>query len=237
MISKASDQISKLRVQPIFGDIGMSVQFIQSKIIRQMFEGDKKIYWTIIVWMFKAKIEMFALLSRSILRYNHGRHTTGIMMFIWTISMLLAFNSGDKIGYLLSFIPFGSPLLLINMSWMQFQEIIWFQTTSESIALWIGIFSFFQLIHVIRIYLEVGNKDDHMKRGASWIYMPFSRSKIISEFHVQCLIEPILIASIGYLIWINTGDMFFLILACTSGFCLFLQEFLDGSYRYLNSRF
>lgn len=237
MISKASDHISRLRVQPIFGDIGMTVQFIQSKIIRQMFEGDKKIYWTIIVWMFKAKIEMFALLSRAILRYNHGRHTTGILMFLWTISMLLAFNSGDKIGYLLSFVPFGSPLLLINMSWMQFQEIIWFQTTSGSIAIWIGIFSFFQLIHVVRIYLEVGNINDHMKRGDSWIYLIFSRSKTISEFHIQCFIEPILIASIGYLVFVITGDLFFLILACTSASCLFLQEFLDGSNRYLNSRF
>ena len=89
----------------------------------------------------QAKVEMLALLSRSILRYNHGRHTTGMLMSIWALSMLIAFNFGQGYGYAISFIPFGAPILLINMSWSQFEGVVWYETTSQSIAIWAIIFT------------------------------------------------------------------------------------------------
>lgn len=237
MITKKSNQTSKLRINPIFGDLGMIVQFIRSKMIRQIYSGDKKVWWTIFLWLMQAKVEMLAVLSRSILRYNHGRHTTGILMSIWALSMLIAFNFGQGYGYAISFIPFGAPILLINMSWSQFEGVVWYETTSQSIAIWAIIFTVFQLIHVGRIYAEIGNVDDHMRRGTSWLSQGIFKNKYLSEFHIQCFIEPLLVAGIGYGVWHFNDDLPFLIIACSSAICLFFQEFLDGSYRYYHSRF
>lgn len=237
MKTKASNHIIKLRVNPIFGDLGMVVQFIKSGIVRNLWRGESKAFWSSFLWLLKAKIELVAMLSRSIFRYNHGRHTTGVFMSIWAITMVMAFNQGDAFGYVLSFVPFGTPLLLINVSWLQFQDIVWYEASSQFVSIWLGIFTVLQVIHVVRIYLEIGNTDDHMKRGTSWLYSGILKTKYLSEIKIQCLVEPVLTVLFGYVVWCFTGDIIFVVLTSASAICLFLQEFSDVAYRYYHSRF
>jgi|GEM_PF-4765206 len=237
MISKATDHISKLRVWPVYGDLGMLVQFIKSSALKRIWTGDKKIFSATIIWLFKAKIEMLALMSRSIFRYNHGRHTTGILMLLWVLTMVVAFNQGNALGHLLSFIPFGSILLFVKANWVDVQEMIWFQVTSQAITIWLVIFTITHIVHVARIYLEVGNTTDHMKRGSSWLHSGIFKTRYISEYKTQCFIEPILTALMGYGVWLVYDDKLFLVLAIASAISIFLQEFADGSYRYYHSRF
>ncbi len=237
MITKASNQTGKLRTVPVFSDLGMMVEFYRSKIWKNLFNGNQKAYWTVFLWLFAVKVEMFGLLLRSVFRYNFGRHTSGFLLSIWTVSMLVALNANAVEGYLFTLVPFGAPILMIGIEWETFLNLIWFNVRSQNVVILTAVFWVFHLIHVVRIYADKGEIDDHLKRGSSWIKRLFPHSKFITEFKIQCFIEPIIGIISGYLFWVFGDDVWMFFILSISGFCLFIQEFSDHAYQYYHDRY
>lgn len=237
MITNSSNQSSKLRTIPPFGDLAMLVSLYRSPIWKELYSNSKKALWRTFKWLINVKVDMLASLLRAIFRKDHGEHTTGGLMYIWTLCMLLAFNSNSIEAIAFTLVPFFAPVMLINIQGAELIKIIWTNVRSGNVAYLIAIFTVFQLIHIIRIYLKNDENADRMKRGNSWIKMMFQDSKWLSEFKVQCYIEPILAVGIGYAFWKLDGDIWIFILLLSSAICLFLQEFLDRAYQYYHKRY
>lgn len=232
MITQSSNQTKKLRTIPAFGDLAMLVALYRSALWKELYSNSKKGLWRIVKWLINVKVDMLSLIIRSIFRISPGEHTTGVMIYIWTLCMLIAFNSNSIEAIFFTLIPFAAPVLLINIRGAEFVDIVWGNVRSENLAYLIGVFAVLQLVHVIRIYLSGDENVDRMKRGSSWIKLLFKHNKFITEFKIQCFVEPFIAAGIGYLFWKVEGDIWIFILLCSSAICLFLQEFLDKAYQH-----
>jgi len=232
MITQSSNQTKKLRTIPAFGDLAMLVALYRSALWKELYSNSKKGLLRVIKWLINVKVDMLASVIRSVFRYNPGEHTTGGMMYIWTLCMLIAFNSASVEAIVFTLIPFVAPVLLINIRGTEFVDILWGNVRSENIAYLIVVFAVFQLLHVIRIYLNGDENADRMKRGTSWIKLLFKHNKFITEFKIQCFVEPVFAAGIGYILWTTQGDIWIFILLSSSAICLFLQEFFDKAYQH-----
>ena len=235
MITQASNQASKLKVVPHFGDVAMIIGFIHSKIWQQFYLSSKKPYWTISKWFINAKIEMFALSGRSILRYNHGSNTTGVMMSIWALAMMIAFNAAIWFGPALTFIPFISPILVFIFP----KEVFNYITVEYRSPFMLGLMITFvisQSVHIIMQNRKTKMPMDKNKRGQSLIMLCIPERYNINEYWVQCIVEPLLIAGIGYGVFLAYADMvFFAFMICTA-VSIMLQEMADGLFRAYHAR-
>ena len=231
-LKRKSNQTARLRLVPRFGDLAMILQFIRSKIWQQFYSGDKNPYWAVFVWVLSAKIEMFALVFRAVLRYDHGRHTTGIIMGLWSAVLVMAFNAEHMVAYLAGFVPFIAPACIFFITPSEFFNHLAVDIRSPLLCALLTIFTVVQSVHVFRIYAKQGNTDDHMKRGSSWLYKALPRNTNLPEYYVQWLAEPLLVFSLGYAAWIAWGDLTFFAFCGVSALCLWLQESADGLYRY-----
>ena len=236
MLHPKSNQAAKLRLVPYFGDLAMLLQFGRSKIWRQFYQGEKKPYWAIFIWLINVKIEMMALPSRAILRYNHGRHSTGVITGVWTFTLMMAFNAEYGIAWLASFVPFVAPVLAFFLTPTEFVNHLTVDIRSPFLMGFLMVFTVAHLIHVIRIYAKIGNTDDHAKRGSSWLSLLLPKSSKLSEYYIQWLLEPLLVVALGYLAWVVREDMAFLAFMALSAFCMWLQETADGTYRYYHDK-
>ena len=232
-LTKESNQTAKLRVVPKFGDVAMINQLIHTKIWRQLYTGDIKAWFSVALWLFNIKVEMFASSVRHLLRLFHGRHTTGILTSLWTISMMLAFNSTSEVGIIVTFVPFFIPFVPVFMAGKTMHRLAFIDIHSQAFLVFIAVYSLFSLIHIILIYSEKGEISDHSKRGRSIIHILLNRFLPINEYLVQCIIEPVLIAVTGYLVITILQDHTFGVFLCLGAASLFLQEMLDGTFQYV----
>ncbi|MCB0448188.1 MAG: hypothetical protein KDD03_11900 [Gelidibacter sp.] len=233
---QASDQSSKLRIVPHFGDVAMMLQLMRSKIWRELYEGSKKPYWRILVWLFAAKIEMFASASRCILRYRHGHNTTGLLMGLWVFSMIAAFNMDLVIGWLLVLIPFFSPLLVFVLDWGHLEQYLFLSIKSNLLLGFMVVSTSFQMVHVLLLKTKKGCNKDACKRGNSWLLFLLPNRFESLEIWVQTLIEPLLIVMVGLCGWWFFGDTVFLSFMVLSAISLCIQELADEMYRMYHGR-
>jgi len=231
-----SNQTARLRVIPKFGDLAMIVGLVRSNIWQQIYNGEKKYWWTIFIWLLNIKIELFASCGRLLLRYNHGRHTTGVLTFIWTISMMVAFNHIHAFGYFITFIPFIAPVLFVWLDINDVERIVFVDVHSELLVYWMVIYTLVSLIHIIIIYGEWGEIKDHTKRGTSIIYKVISRFRPIKEAKIEIAIEPLFLLLIGYCgSQFEEGPVFFIFMSIVAG-CLFIQDVSDEAWRCLHTK-
>jgi len=235
-LTKATNQIAKLRVVPRFGDVAMINQLIHSKIWRQLYSGDIKAWFSVFVWLVNIKIEMFASSARHIFRFNHGRHSTGILTSLWTISMMVAFNSASEFGFMVTFVPFFLPVLPFLIPVEKIEQMALIDVRSEALLVVILVYTLCSIIHVLFIYLEKGETRDHAKRGTSILHVILKKILPVNEYFVQIIIEPMILILAGYI----AIDLFFdpvlgvfLFLAAGS---LFFQEIVDGVFRYVHRK-
>lgn len=236
MLTTKSNQAAKLRLVSQYGDLAMFLQFMHSNIWRAFYTGEKKPYWKIFTWIIFAKIEMFALASRSLFRINHGENSTGVLMSIWTYTLIVTFNAEHVIGFLVSFIPFIAPLLPIFFSFEEFTNYTFIDIHSMPLMVWLILFTGVQSGHLIRIYYFKKTPDDKGSRGSSLILFLLPKKLKISEFSVQCFIEPGMIILFGIAGLVFLEDKVFFVFALISGLCLSFQELLDGAFRTYHSR-
>ncbi|MGB0177783.1 MAG: hypothetical protein ACPF9D_11500, partial [Owenweeksia sp.] len=86
------------------------------------------------------------------------------------------------------------------------------------------------LIHVVMIYIGMGNTDSN-KRGDSWLYLLlFKKTDRVTEDLVQMVLEPLIIAGCGYVSWLYKDPVFAFFL-WSGAFAVFLQEYLDYAWR------
>lgn len=237
MLIKKSNQTAKIRITPSFGDLSLFVQLMQSNIWRQLYMGDRKALWNIALWVISSKIDMFAQPLRAILRYDFGRHTTGVLMSVWALVLIIAFNVTHIVGWFFVFLPFGGPATVFLVPLETLISLVFIDIHSKPLMVLAIAFSIFQGTHLVRIYLERGNTTDHKKRGQSWIVMLLKSKLKINEVMFQCYLEPIIGLAIGYVVMMIFGDQVFFIYMFASSICLFIQEFSDVAYRYYLSRY
>ena len=179
---------------------------------------------------------MFALPARSVLRYNHGRNTTGLIMSIWSIAMMLAFNAAHILGPGLTFIPFISPVLIFIWPELVLNYVV-VQYRSPFLLGLCALFLITQIVHIIRQKRSDIHRTDQNKRGESLINLALPKSRKVNEYWLQCIGEPLLLIIIGYAVFASTGDLtFFADFMSLSALSIFMQETADGLFRTYHSR-
>ena len=231
MILQSSDQTHSLRVIPRFGDIALFIQLMRSKIWQQFYTGDKKPWWTILVWIINAKIEMFALVFRSLFRYNMGKHTTGFIFLVWSFTLLAAFNAQHSISFLVSFIPFIAPGFIFFIPSDELYSHLFIEVRSQILLVLMVLFLLVQSIHVIRLYMTKNGNQSGTKRGSSWLKTSIPIIKKCSEYLIQGIIEPVLILLFGWLGFEFFQDTTFFAFSGISALCLFYQEFYEKAFQ------
>lgn len=236
MIHKSSNPSKKLRLVPHYGDVAIFFNIVKSDMWKKLFKSQPISWSKLFIWILKAKAELFALPSRALFRYNHGKNTTGIFMTVWCTTMLASMNADHWLSYVIGIVPFISIIFAIALPSEVFLSYLTDQVRSEALMVYIFLSFIAQVTHIVRLYSGKGKADDAAKRGSSWLMKLTKDQNDTDEFYIQTLAEPSLLVAVAYLVYSASGDLTFLIVMSFSALSIAGQEVIDGLYRYRNSK-
>ncbi len=181
-------------------------------------------------------MEMFISPLKAVLRYAHGKRTTGIIITLMSVLMMIAFNTNNIIGYLATFFPLAAPIMPFLMTGDQIINATFFAIRSEPLLIFWMAYLVISTIHLLCIYKGVGTT--HLaatKRGTSILYGLLFKHFKLSEYTVEQFIEPLLAISIGYFLISSGVDFTFGLFLIIAGTCLFIQESYDAVSKFVMS--
>jgi hypothetical protein len=237
MINRNDDRVAKPSFVPKFSDPDIIRAVLNSEIWKHLFLGEKKAAWLFFKAIVLFKMELFISPLRSVLRYGHGRRTTGIIITLMSALMMIAFNTNYVVGYLATFFPLAAPVIPFFMTSDQILAATIADIRSQYLLFFGIVYLVISIIHLVFIYKGGGTTHSiPTRRGTSLLYALLFNHLKLPEYIVQCFIEPILAISIGYVL-LSSGTDFtcglFLIIA---GTCLGFQECFDGVSKFAMSR-
>jgi hypothetical protein len=233
MINRPTNRVVIPRFLPKYSDPDILRALMNGEFWKQLYLGDKKAWWMIVKAIVLIKIEIIVLPVRMLLRMDFGYRTTGVTIFLITLTMLIAYNAAYLAGYLATFLPFVLPILVFFMPPDLLYEVLFVEIRSEGLLIFWMVYMVVSIIQLIRIYRTKDKQDDATKRGNSLLYMLFFRNTGLSEGQIQLFIEPLLTSGIGYVLIATGVDIPFGIFLLAAGILLFLQELYDAVSRYV----
>ena len=146
--------------------------------------------------------------------------------------MMVTYNSLDILGFIMTFLPFVAPLMLPFISLEYLFRVVFVDIHSTGLLGFSMVYMICSIIHVSRMHMTSVVVADHSKRGTSLMHMLISKYSEIGEYFVTGIVEPVLIASVGYLIYLSTADTWFFAFMLLSASCLFIQDTADKIYQH-----
>lgn len=128
---------------------------------------------------------------------------------------------------------FISPLLVFFKDGSTLYRLIIIDIHSNSMLVFSILFCVLTIVHSVIIKAKKGNKSS-TKRGESWLYIGLSKLMRINEYVVCGILEPLIVAAIGYCFWAYGDDLWFALLLCLSAFSTAMQELLDEAHHSKN---
>ncbi|MDF1864401.1 MAG: hypothetical protein P1U70_06185 [Saprospiraceae bacterium] len=227
---KKSKNEFNIRLAPLYGDSDILLSIYHSKFWEQIFKKDKSATFLFFRELVRLTIEMFAYSIRVFLRIKYGKRTTGIILTIATVYMIIAFNSVHFGVYLSPIALYLAPFKYFFIDVSNPSKLILEEIHSQNLLGFLYAFLFWSFCQLFTMYL-LGwtNKKDTTKRGDSLIYLLLKNHLDIQESTIQSLVEPILVGVIAILfLKINEDFTFFLFLS-TASISLMIQEQLDSA--------
>ncbi len=234
MISQTPPDLN-LRKVDRYGDLPILLQFFTNKNWMMLFsKREQSKLWSILFSKyFKCCTAMSAYSVGALLRFRHGSQSRGLLMFTFTLSYILVFNSETVwIVFKPVMVPIA-PLLPLFCDGDKIFKWGFEDIHSTGLLIYACTFAIASLTDIVFTWIGLGNSD-LTKRGNSWIYILISKfTDTIDERLVQILIEPVIIAAIAFIPW-ALGDLAFAIFLWMGSISMFTQEALDEAWTVKN---
>lgn len=237
MINRNQGRAHQPSFVPKYSDPDIIRSVLKSDIWKYIFLRDKKAFWLLFKALVFLKMEMFISPIKAVLRYGHGKRTTGIIITLMSTLMLIAFNTNNVVGYLATFFPFITPVLPFLMTGDHIISATFFAIRSEALLIFWMAYLVISSIHLLCIYKGIGTTQSlPTKRGTSILYMLLFKHFRLSENVVEHFLEPLLAVSIGYFLMSSGVDFTFGLFLIIAGSCLFIQESYDAVSSFVMSQ-
>lgn len=228
---------SNKKIMPTYGDDALVMKLYKTKFWKTIFTNPRDAVVMFVVEFWKLAREMAITPVRSFFRVKPGRHSTGWILYILTMGMLLAYNSQWLV-------PFLSPLsiLLVALVPVVSDEItlrafLFEDTRSEFMEWFVMAYALRGLIQVIGLtWLGWYKKGHPNKRGDSLIYLVLRRVIRASEGFIQATIEPLMVMGLAWLLYANGTSPIVWGYFAMAGLLFFSQEQLVRIDRRLKKR-
>jgi len=235
MITKnASDETFTSRRIKLYGDLAIWHGFYTSKIWNTILNNRDRILPEILKTYFQFNTAMLAYSLNAIFRYKFGSQTTGLLMSISTLSMLIGFNSENIWVIFKPIMLFINPIIPFFKDGDEIYDLVFVEIHSVSLLVLTIIFTLSTLTHVTMIYSDNGN-DSPTKRGDSWLHILISKYyKSANETFIAMIVEPLISILIGVVLFKWNDDKWGGVYFCLAGLAVFGQHMLDESQKAHN---
>lgn len=231
-----TDFKSRQRNAPKFGDSNIILRFLNSEFWKSFFLGKND--WFLILYKGITDIfrEMTLFPVRVFLRIQHGKNSTGYIIYFLSLSMLVALNYKNMLPFVAHFTAFFIWLIPVFAETETIKSIAFTNIHSDSMQVFTAFYSVLGFAQIIQLkFFKKYCSTDTGKRGNSLLYIGLKRifrdRNRITETFIQTYIEPLLIGGIGYCFW----EFFYDPIACfyfsSVALIQFWQEIKDSFKR------
>ncbi len=216
-----------------YGDLAIWWGFYNSKIWGMFLYQSHKVFPEILKTYIRFNAAMLAYSVNAIFRFRFGYQSTGGLMSLSTLSMLIGFNSNHIWTAFKPFMVFVNPVIPFFTSKEELFRLVFIDIHSKTLLYFTIGFAVLTLIHTGMIYLKKGNKDA-TKRGESWLFFLLSKVLLVNEIFICMIIEPAIIIFTGIAFWKWGHDIWAGVYFCLAGLSVFGQQMLDEAQRAHN---
>lgn len=229
----ASEESFTSRRVKLYGDLAVWHGFYSSKVWNMILYRRDKLLPEILRTYFQFNTAMLAYSVNVIFRYRFGSQTTGLIMSIVTLSMLIGFNSNNIWIIFKPIMLFINPIIPFFKDGDDLYDLVFVEIHSMTLLVFTIIFTLATLMHTIMIYIGMGNAET-TKRGDSWLYILISKYMPANETFIAMIVEPLISILIGVAFFKWGDDKWAGVYFCLAGLAVFGQHMLDESQRAHN---
>ncbi len=233
METKQSNNEFNGRKVKFFGDLEIFHGAYNSKIWMMLIFKTDMALLEILKTYFRFSTAILAYSVNAFFRYRFGVATTGIVMSIMSLSLMLSFNSKLVWIAFKPLIIFINPFLPFLKDKDELYKLIAIDIHSQNLLIFTVFFTVLTLIHTGMIYFKKGN-NNLSKRGKSWLYTGLSKFILVNEYFICGVVEPAITISVGLGIWKWGEDIWFGVYLCLAGLAVATQQLIDASHQAHN---
>lgn len=205
MLTQETNHGAGHRAAPKYNDAEIVSQLISTKFWISVFQKGGFIY--LFSSIVKFILYGFAFSLSTIFRYQFGVRTIGLLFYLGSLCLMIAFNSTTVHILFKPFFAFAAPILPFVMDTESMLNLVLVELHSQFLLYFLYVVAFFGLVNVLTLVSGFGNKTDATKRGSSYLYQWFFRgSQHIQESMVQGVFEPVLASLMGFACWYLLHD-------------------------------
>ena len=232
MINRKSVRGKRHNYIPRYSDADILQNVINTELWRLIYLRDSKAAWIVLKAILNLKVEMFAAPLRAVLRINHGKRTIGVVIYLLSLLMLIAFNANYVVSYLCTFLPFLAPLLPFLLSGEQLLDAMFVSIHSRALLFFWILYGVLAPLHMIFTFKGWNTCEGEKVHGTSLIHLLLSKKIKVSQAVSKVVLEPLLVLIGGLVLIIKGLDVSFGVFLIISALCLFGQELRNSILQY-----
>ena len=224
------------RVAPLYSDATIVMGIWRSEQWQRLFIERKKAVSTVLLEILKFLREVSILPVRIWFRYSPGRKTTGWMVYLISLGVLIGYNS----TYML---PPIAPLGLFFFGGVAgfggseaAYDFVFTNTRSEFLEIFTLAFAVRGLLQLVGMqWLGWRNDEDYTKRGHS-LYRLITGSRFARhEPFVQRVIEPLICVGATYWMYLNSLPISVVVFFALASLAFIWQELMDYMHQKMHN--